>query len=105
MFDPSLNTLLLYGIQVLHANILCLLNRSKNKLAELFKEENITTMPMPFLLVACKLCPTEEMNYAVNLPKTVFFLIVLKAVDTIGICQRLAFTVGVSQHKHKKTNL
>ena len=29
----------------------------------------------------------------------------LKAVDTIGNCQRLAFTVGVSQHKHKITNL
>ena len=25
----------------------------------------------------------------------------LKAVDTIGSCQRLAFTVGVSQHIHK----
>ena len=23
-------------------------------------------------------------------------------VDTIGNCQRLAFTVGISQHKHKK---
>ena len=31
--------------------------------------------------------------------------VVLKAVDTIGNCQRLAFTVGVSQHKHKITNL
>ena len=30
---------------------------------------------------------------------------VLKAVDTIGNCQRLAFTVGVSQHMHKITNL
>ena len=30
---------------------------------------------------------------------------VLKAVDTIGDCQRLAFTVGVSQHMHKITNL
>ena len=29
----------------------------------------------------------------------------LKAVDTIGNCQILAFTVGVSQHKHKITNL
>ena len=29
----------------------------------------------------------------------------LKAVDTIGSCQRLAFTVGVSQHMHKITNL
>ena len=29
----------------------------------------------------------------------------LKAVDTIGNCQRLAFTVGVSQHMHKITNL
>ena len=29
----------------------------------------------------------------------------LKAVDTIGNCQRLAFTVGVSQHKLKVTNL
>ena len=29
----------------------------------------------------------------------------LKAVDTIGNCQRLAFTVCVSQHMHKITNL
>ena len=29
----------------------------------------------------------------------------LKAVYTIGNCQRLAFTVGVSQHRHKITNL
>ena len=29
----------------------------------------------------------------------------LKAVDTIGKCQRLASTVGVSQHMHKITNL
>ena len=29
----------------------------------------------------------------------------LKAVDNIGNCQRLAFTVGVSQHMHKITNL
>ena len=29
----------------------------------------------------------------------------LKAVDTIGNCKRLAFTVGVSQHMHKITNL
>ena len=29
----------------------------------------------------------------------------LKTVDTIGNCQRLAFTVGVSQHMHKTTNL
>ena len=27
------------------------------------------------------------------------------AVDTIGNCQRLAFTVGVSQHMHKIINL
>ena len=32
-------------------------------------------------------------------------LFVLKAVDTIGNCQRLAFTVSVSQHMHKITNL
>ena len=31
--------------------------------------------------------------------------VALKAVDTIGNCQRLAFTVGVSQHMHKITNL
>ena len=30
---------------------------------------------------------------------------VLKAVDTIGNCQSLALTVGVSQHMHKITNL
>ena len=35
--------------------------------------------------------------------KDVFFK--LNAVDTIGNCQRLAFTVGVSQHMHKITNL
>ena len=29
----------------------------------------------------------------------------LKAVDTIGKCQRLVFTVGVSQDKHKIANL
>ena len=28
-----------------------------------------------------------------------------KTVDTIGNCQRLVFTVGVSQHMHKITNL
>ena len=31
--------------------------------------------------------------------------IVLKALDTIGNSQRLAFTVGVSQHMHKRNNL
>ena len=31
--------------------------------------------------------------------------IFLKTVDTIGNCQRLAFTAGVSQHMHKITNL
>ena len=31
--------------------------------------------------------------------------LLLKAVDTIGNYQRLAFTVGVSQHMHKITNL
>ena len=30
---------------------------------------------------------------------------ILKAVGTIGNCQRLAFTVGTSQHMHKITNL
>ena len=49
------------------------------ELAKLFKaENNITqkiTMPMPFLLVAYKLCPTEEMKYcALHLPKTVFLI-------------------------------
>ena len=29
----------------------------------------------------------------------------LKAVNTIGYCQRIAFTVGVSQQMHKITNL
>ena len=29
----------------------------------------------------------------------------LNAVDTVSNCQRLAFTVGVSQHMHKITNL
>ena len=42
------------------------------------------------------------------LPQTGHALIqvdVLKTVDTIGNCQRLAFTVGVSQHMHTITNL
>ena len=30
-------------------------------------------------------------------------VILLKAVDTIGNCQRLAFTAGVSQHMHEIT--
>ena len=30
------------------------------------------------------------------------YIISLKTVDTIGNCQRLVFTVGVSQHTHKK---
>ena len=30
---------------------------------------------------------------------------VLKTVDTIGNCQSIDFTVGVSQHLHKITNL
>ena len=30
-------------------------------------------------------------------------LLPLKAVDTIGNCQGLVFTVGVSQHMHKIT--
>ena len=34
-----------------------------------------------------------------------FHLSVLKAVDTIGNCQRPVFSLGVSQHKHKITNL
>ena len=29
----------------------------------------------------------------------------LKAVDTIGNCQRPVFSLGVSQHMHKITNL
>ena len=37
--------------------------------------------------------------------KCVTILCVLKAVDTIGNYQRLAFTVSVSQHMHKITNL
>ena len=32
-------------------------------------------------------------------------VVILKAVDTIGNCQRLAFTVGVFQYMHKITNL
>ena len=31
--------------------------------------------------------------------------LMLKPVDTIGNCQRLAFTVSVPQHMHKITNL
>ena len=42
-------------------------------------------------------------NYIKYLPTVL--IVPLKAVDTIGKCQRLAFTVGVSQHMHKITNL
>ena len=30
---------------------------------------------------------------------------VLKTLEAIGNCQRLVFTVGVSQHTHKITNM
>ena len=40
-----------------------------------------------------------------SIVKSLFVLISLKAVDTIGNCQRLTFTGGVSQHMHKITNL
>ena len=36
---------------------------------------------------------------------SLFLHFYLKTVDTIGNCQRLAFTVGVSQHMHKITHL
>ena len=36
-------------------------------------------------------------SHSVKIHNVIF---VLKAVDTIGNCQRLAFTVGVSQHMH-----
>ena len=35
----------------------------------------------------------------------VVMVVVLKTLDTIGICQRLFFTVGISQHMHKIKNL
>ena len=31
--------------------------------------------------------------------------VILKTVDTIGNCQRPVFSLGVSQHMHKITNL
>ena len=40
------------------------------------------------------------LNFVLN-----YFIVPLKTLDTIGNCQRLAFTVGVSQHMHKLTNL
>jgi hypothetical protein len=47
----------------------------------------------------------EDAGLSPILDKFVFVQLELKAVDTIGICQRLAFTVCVSQHMHKITNL
>ena len=41
----------------------------------------------------------------ITIVRCIFLYSVLKAVDTIGNCQRLAFTAGVSQHMHKITNL
>ena len=38
-------------------------------------------------------------------PVDLHFLTALKTLDTIGNCQRLTFTVGVSRHMHKITNL
>ena len=53
---------------------------------------------------------TEKLIRKTALPSTVMYWYLstfsrLKAADTIGKCQRLAFTVGVSQHMHKITNL
>ena len=53
-------------------------------------------------------CPEGFTNLLCSEGKTMFTrdeINSLHAVDTIGNCQRLAFTVGVSQHKHKITNL
>ena len=33
------------------------------------------------------------------------FFVKLKTLDTIGNCQRSVFSLGVSQHMHKTTNL
>ena len=46
----------------------------------------------------------RSLNISQN-SKELWNLIMLKAVDTIGNCQRLVFTIGVSQHMHKITNL
>ena len=56
------------------------------------------------ILVNIKIIP---LGYLVQIfvSLTVEDQVSLKAVDTIGNCQRLAFTVGVSQHMHKITNL
>ena len=68
----------------------------------------------------CDVCqcadpPIRKFKYCIVKKKTVkipilyisykVFYLGLKAVDTIGNCQSLAFTVGVSQHMHKITNL
>ena len=52
----------------------------------------VLMFPVVLIQDLCKL-----INLNINLP--------LKAVDTVGNCQRLAFTVGASQHMHKITNL
>ena len=41
--------------------------------------------------------------FKLELPFMSKICVPLKTMDTIGNCQRLAFTVGVSQHMHKKT--
>ena len=41
----------------------------------------------------------------ISATRTVHQIKFLKALDAIGNCQRLAFTVGVSQHMHKITNM
>ena len=43
--------------------------------------------------------------YCATAPCKPFHGAMLKTVDTIGNCQRIAFTVDVSQHMHKTTHL
>ena len=50
-------------------------------------------------------CFEEFCRFCIILTMTWIPPSLLKAVDTISNCQRLAFTVGVSQHMHKITNL
>ena len=47
----------------------------------------------------------EILPYLNMIGKQNVSIIIYGTLDTIGNCQRLAFTVGVSQHMHKITNL
>ena len=64
------------------------------------------------MIVKVFFCPPQFPDYtqAVHLLCCIQFSVQesgqsLKTMDTIGNCQRLVFTLGVSQHMHKITNL